>query len=113
MALVYLVIDRIDLDHRVARRNVGLYASDVAVTDARHLTAEVRPVAVTSARRLSAEDPPSDETGLYYEQSLLQCHDALPIYAFDTKPDMLVLVNSELEKPPDSSVVQPRPFYAS
>ena len=34
MALVELVIERIDLDRRIARRRVGLYAGDVIVTDA-------------------------------------------------------------------------------
>src|SRR5829696_5537694 len=105
MGLVESVIERIDLDHRVARRRIGLYACDVAVTDARHLTAEVRPLTVTDARRLSAKDSPSHETGLDHEQSLFQSDDALPIYAFDTEADMFVLVNSELEKPSDSSIV--------
>src|SRR5215212_3442188 len=105
MALVELVIERIDLDHRIARRNLGLYACDVAVTDARHLTAKVRPVTVTDARRLSAEDPTSDETGLDHEQPLLQSDNALPIDAFDAEADMFVLVNSKLEKPPDSPIV--------
>src|SRR5215210_9575865 len=105
MALVELVIERIDLDHRIARRNLGLYTCDVAVTDARHLTAEVRPVALTDARRLSAKDSPSDETGLDHEQPLLQSDNALAIYAFDAEADMFVLVNSELEKPPDPPIV--------
>src|SRR5215212_2022351 len=105
MALVALVIERIDLDRRNARRRVGLYAGDVTVTDARHLTAEVRPVALTDARRLSAEDPTSDETGLDHEQPLVQSDDALAIYAFDAEADMFVLVNSKLEKPPDSPIV--------
>src|SRR5215213_7693410 len=105
MALVELVIERIDLDHRIARRNLGLYACDVAVTGARHLTAKVRPVTVTDARRLSAEDPTSDETGLDHEQPLLQSDNALAIDAFDAEADMFVLVNSKLEKPPDSPIV--------
>src|SRR5215218_6677956 len=113
MALVELVIERIDLDHRIARRNVGLYAGDVTVTDARHLTAEVRPVALTNARRLSAEDPTSDEAGLDHEQPLLQSDDALPIDAFDAEADMFVRFNGKLEEPPDSSVVLPRSLYAS
>jgi hypothetical protein len=105
MGLVESVIERIDLDHRIARRNVGFYAVDVAVTDARHLTAEVRPVTVTDARRLSAEDPTSDETGLDHEQPLVQSDDALAIYAFDAEADMFVLVNGKREKPPDSPIV--------
>src|SRR5829696_7098816 len=113
MALVELVIERIDLDHRVARRRVGLYAGDVAVKDARHLTAEVRPVAVSASRRRSAEDPPSHETGLDHEQPLVQSDDALAIDAFDAEADMFVLVNSKLEERPDSSVVLPRSLYAS
>src|SRR5918994_2321167 len=112
MGMVESVIERIDLDHRIARRNVGFYAVDVAVTDARHLTAEVRPVTVTDARRLSAEDPTSDETGLDHEQPLVQSDNALAIYAFDTEADMFVLVNSKLEEPPDSSIIEPRPLYA-
>src|SRR5215211_6538381 len=113
MALVELVIERIDLDRRIARRRVGLYAGDVTVTDARHLAAEVRPVTVTDARRLSAKDSPSHEAGLDHEQPLLQSDDALPIDAFDAEADMFVLVNSELEERPDSSVVLPRSLYAS
>src|SRR5215218_6278002 len=113
MALVELVIERIDLDHRVARRRVGLYAGDVAVKDARHLTAEVRPVAVSAARRRTAEDPPSHETGLDHEQPLVQSEDALAIHAFDAEAEMFVLVDAKLEEPPDSSVVEPRSFYAS
>src|SRR5215212_1875856 len=113
MGLVELVIERIDLDHRVARRDVGLYAGDVAVTDARHLTAEVRPIAVTPASRRSAEDPPSHETGLDHEQPLVQSDDALAIHAFDAEAEMFVLVDGKLEEPPDSSVVDPRSFYAS
>src|SRR5215207_5715143 len=110
MGLVELVIERIDLDHRIARRNLGLYAGDVTVTDARHLTAKVRPVTVTDARRLSAKDSPSDETGLDHEQPLVQSDNALAIDAFDAEADMFVLVNSKLKEPSDSSVVQPRPF---
>src|SRR5918911_760821 len=113
MGLVELVSERIDLDHRIARRNLGLYVCDVAVTDARHLTAEVRTVALTDARRRSAEDPPSHETGLYHEQPLVQSDDALAIYAFDAEAHMVVLVNAKLEEPPDSSVVEPRSLYAS
>src|SRR5215217_8830342 len=64
MALVELVIERIDLDHRITRHRGCLYAGDVGVTDARHLTAEVRPVAVTAARRRSAKDPPLTNPGL-------------------------------------------------
>src|SRR5215207_10679948 len=113
MALVELVVQRIDLYRRIARRRISLYAGDVTVTDARHLTAEVRPVAVTAARRRSAEDRPPHETGLDHEQPLVQSDDALPIDAFDAKADMFVLVNGKLEEPPDSSVVQPRSLYAS
>ena len=113
MALVELVVQRIDLDHRIARDRVGLYAGDVGVTDARHLTAEVRPVAVTAARRRSAEDPPSYKPGLDHEQPLVQSDDALAIHAFDAKAEMFVLVDGKLEEPPDSSVVEPRSFYAS
>src|SRR5829696_1028430 len=97
MALVELVIERIDLHHRIARRNLGLYAGDVTVTD---------------ARRLSAKDSPSDETGLDHEQPLVQSDNALPIDAFDAEADMFVLVNSELEEPPDSSVIEPRSLFA-
>src|SRR5215207_8053800 len=111
MALVELVIERIDLDHRIARRYVGLYTCDVAVTDARHLTTEVRPVTVTDARRLSAKDSPSDETGLDHEQPLVQSDDALAIDAFDAEADMFVLVNSKLKELFDSSVVEPRSLY--
>src|SRR5215204_7518229 len=113
MGLVESVIERIDLDHRIARRNLGLYACDVAVADARHLTAEVRSITVTDARRLSAEDPPSHETGLDNEQPLVQSDDALAIDAFEAEADMFVLVNSKLKEPSDSSVVQPRPFCTS
>src|SRR4028118_348836 len=113
MALVELVVQRIDLDHRIARRRVGLYVGYVRVTDARHLTAEVRPVAVTDARRRSAEDPSSHETGLDHEQPLVQSDDALAIHAFDAEAKMFVLVDAKLEEPPDSSVVEPRSFYAS
>src|ERR687889_1500529 len=105
MALVELVIERIDLDRRIARRRVSLYADDVIVTNARHLAAEVRSVALTDARRLSAEDRPPHEAGLDHEQPLVQSDDALAIYAFDAEADMFVLVNSKLEKPPDSPIV--------
>src|SRR5919106_615035 len=97
MALVELVIERIDLDRRIARRRVGLYAGDVTVTDARHLTAEVRPVTVTDARRRSAEDRPPHEAGLDHEQPLVQSDDALAIYAFDAEADVFVLVDTKLE----------------
>ena len=36
MGLVESVIERIDLDRRIARRRVSLYVGDVTVTDARH-----------------------------------------------------------------------------
>src|ERR671917_951149 len=103
MGLVELITERIDLDHRVGRHMGGLYAGDVAVTDARHLTAKVRPVAGTDARRRSAGDPPSHETRLDYEQPLVQRDDALAIHAFDTEADMFVLVDSKLKGPSDSS----------
>src|SRR5215212_6210663 len=105
MTLVELVIERIDLDHRIARRYVGFYAGNVTVTNARHLTTEVRPVALTDARRLSAKDSPSHEAGLDHEQPLVQSDNALAIDAFDAEADMFVLVNSKLEKPPDSPIV--------
>src|ERR687889_2821261 len=112
MALVDLVIERIDLDRRIARRRVSLYADDVIVTNARHLAAKVRSVVLTDARRLSAEDRPPHKAGLYHEQPLLQSDDALPIDAFDAEADMFVRFNGKLEEPPDSSVVQPRSLYA-
>src|SRR5919199_3545560 len=108
VGLIELVSERIDLDHRIARRWLGLYAVDVPVSDARHLTAEVRTVALTDARRRSAEDPSSYKTGLYHEQPLVQSDDALAIYPFDTEAQLLVLVDAKLKEPPDSPVVQPR-----
>src|SRR4028118_321437 len=113
MALVELVVQRIDLDHRIARHGVGLYAIDVRVTDARHLTAEVRPVAVTDARRRTTENPSSHETGLDHEQPLVQSDDALAIDAFEAEAEMFVLVDGKLKEPFDSSVVEPRPFCTS
>ena len=68
---------------------------------------------IAQVLRFSAEDRPSHETGLDHEQPLVQSEDALAIHAFDAEPDMFVLVNGKLEEPPDSSVVQPRPLYAS
>src|SRR5215216_7241256 len=113
MALVDLVVQRIDLYHRITRHRGCLYAGDVTVTDARHLTAEVRPVALTDARRRSAKDSTSYKPGLDHEQPLVQSDNALAIHAFDAKPDMFVPVNGKLEEPPDSSVVHPRSFYTS
>jgi len=96
VGLIDLVSERIDLDQRIARRWLGLYAVDVPVADARHFTAEVRTVALTDARRLSTEDPPSHETGLDHEQPLVQSDDALAIYPFDAKAQLLVLVDAKL-----------------